>query len=162
MEFINKLNLTREEEYAVGEAFRAAEHSVSTTGHKVGCAILCNNGEVFVGATNERSRAIGSTCAERMAVDQLYFHGNKKPKLCVLVGIFVRDGWSEDWVCTPCGVCLEMFSEIIRYFNLEDMAFLCLSWDKSRFLRAKLSELYPQIGKGKWRRTQGRLHEKMI
>lgn len=152
MKFVNSSDLTEEEYKLILKAFEAANHSISKTGHNVGCAILCKNGNIFIGAVNERSKAIGSTCAERMAVDQLYFYGNKKPKICVLVGFFIRNGWLDDFVCTPCGACLEMFSEMILDFNLNDFDFLCPSWNKKKFLRIKLSELYPQIGKGKWKR----------
>lgn len=152
MEAVAYSDLNKEEKKIVKEAFKAAEHSVSKSGHKVGCAILCEGGKTFVGATNERSRAIGSSCAERIAVDQFYFHNYRKPKSCALVGTFNRFGWSENFLCTPCGVCLEMFQELIIDLDLKDLDFLCLSWDKSKIFRIKLSELYPQIGKGKWRR----------
>ena len=111
----------------------------------IGTAILCDDNKVYVGATNERSRAIGSTCAERMAVDQLLFHGNKDPKLCVLVGKLKRDQWTDNNMCTPCGVCLEMFWEMIMKLKIEDLEFLCVSWNKKRILRVKLTELYPRM-----------------
>lgn len=46
----------------------------------------------------DRTRAIGSTCAERMAVDQLFFYNNKKPCLIVLTGLFNRKGWTKDTI----------------------------------------------------------------
>lgn len=55
-------------------------------GHQIGCVIKCKNGNKFLGATNIRSRAIGSTCAERMALDQMYFYKNKHPQICVIIG----------------------------------------------------------------------------
>jgi len=146
MEFVNFSNLNKEEQQLVADAFEAAEHSIPHNDHKVGCAILDTVGNVYVGATNTRSRVIGSTCAERMAMDQLCFQ-KKIPKLCVLVGKFLREKWRDDFVCTPCGVCLEMFFETMQNLNLQDIPFICLSWDKSRVLKINLSELYPQIGK---------------
>lgn len=68
MKYITSLDLSENEKKLIEDAFMAAEHSISSSGHKVGCAILCENGEIFKGATNSRMRAIGSTCAERMAV----------------------------------------------------------------------------------------------
>ena len=59
MKFINKKQLTPEELKLIKEAFSASEHSVTTPGHKVGCAILCKNGDIFTGATYERTRVIG-------------------------------------------------------------------------------------------------------
>jgi len=154
MEFIKSENLTLEEQLVIEKTFEAAQHSVSKKGHRVGCAILCENKKIYTGSVNERTLAIGSTCAERMAVDQLYFHGREKPKLCGLVGFFVRKGWTRNYICTPCGVCLEMFFEMVLDFAIKDLDFLCATWDKSKFLRIKLSELYPQIGKGEWSRFQ--------
>ena len=152
MKYISALDLNKHEKNLMEQAFNAAEHSGSILGHKVGCAILCENKEMFVGATNSRSRAIGSTCAERMAVDQMYFHGNRKPKIFVIAGTFIREGWSNDFVCTPCGVCMEMFFEMALDLKLNDLEFLCPNWNKDKILKIKLSELYPQFGKGKWKR----------
>ena len=148
MKFIKYSDLNRKEKNLVNKAFKAAKRSISEKGHQVGCAILCKNGSVFLGATSERSHAIGSTCAERMAVDQLYFHGNKQPKVCVLVGLFKRKGWSQNLVCTPCGVCLEMFRELITNLKLDDLPFICPSWNKKRILKASLNELFPNSNKG--------------
>lgn len=137
--------LSDKERLLIEKAFEASEHSVSPSGHKVGSAILCNNEEIYLGATNTRSRAIGSTCAERMAVDQMAFHGNETPELVALVGLLQRDKWSENNIITPCGVCLEMYWELIMRLGMEDVEFLCTSWNKVRVLRIKLTELYPRI-----------------
>lgn len=137
--------LSDKERLLIERAFEASEHSVSPSGHKVGSAILCNNEEIYLGATNTRSRAIGSTCAERMAVDQMAFHGNETPELVALVGLLQRDKWSENNIITPCGVCLEMYWELIMRLGMEDVEFLCTSWNKVRVLRIKLTELYPRI-----------------
>lgn len=152
MEFVTKKQLHSNELLLIDKAFDASKHSVTTPGHKVGCAIMSKRGNVFVGATCERTRVIGSTCAERMAVDQMVFKGDRKPILCVIVGKFIRYGWSRDSLCTPCGVCLEMFFELIQHQGVKDLLFLLPSWNKKRFLRIKLSELYPQIGRGSWKR----------
>ena len=145
MNYVAYSDLNKKERLLVDKAFEAAEHSVSPSGHKVGSAILCENDEIYLGATNTRSRAIGSTCAERMAVDQMVFHGKEKPQLVALVGFLQREKWTEDNIVTPCGVCLEMYWEMIMRLGLEDLEFLCTSWNKDRILRAKLTELYPRI-----------------
>ena len=137
--------LSDKERLLIKKAFEASEHSVSPAEHKVVSAILCENDEIYLGATNTRSRAIGSTCAERMAVDQMVFHGKEKPQLVALVGFLQREKWTEDNIVTPCGVCLEMYWEMIMRLGLEDLEFLCTSWNKDRILRAKLTELYPRI-----------------
>lgn len=152
MKFLTYANLSQKEKRIISMAISASKRSVSDKKHKVGCALLCKSGRIFLGATNARSRAIGSTCAERMAVDQFYFHKGKTPLMCVLIGWFDRVGWSSNFVCTPCGVCLEMFWEMLMKLKIEDLVFLCVSWNKKKILQIKLSELYPQIGKGGWRR----------
>lgn len=138
-------DLSDKERLLIEKAIEASEHSVSPSGHKVGSAIQCENDEIYIGATNTRSRAIGSTCAERMAIDQMAFHGVENPKLVALVGLLQREKWTENNIITPCGVCLEMYWETIMRLRLDDLEFLCASWNKDRVLRIKLTELYPRI-----------------
>lgn len=145
MDYIAYSDLNERERLLVDKAFEAAEHSEAPAGHKIGSAIICKNGEIFQGATNTRSRAIGSTCAEGMAVDQMFYHGNRHPELIVLAGFLQREKWTKNSICTPCGVCLEMYWEMIMKLRMEDMDFLCVSWNKKRILRARLTELYPRI-----------------
>ncbi len=152
MKFVNYSSLKSREKRLMKKAFEAAKRSVTSAKHEVGCAILDNEGNIFLGATNARSRAIGSTCAERMAMDQLYFQRGGAPIFLALVGRFNRKGWKESYICTPCGVCLEMFSEVMRDFQKRDFNFICPAWNKSKILKVSLSELYPQIGKGDWER----------
>lgn len=145
MKYEDFSELSDKEQLLISKAFDASEHSVSPSGHKVGSAILCDNEKIYLGATNTRSRAIGSTCAERMAVDQMAFHGGEKPELIALVGFLKREKWTEDNIITPCGVCLEMYWELTMRLGLDDLEFLCTSWNKDRVLRVKLTELYPRI-----------------
>ncbi|RJR24752.1 hypothetical protein C4578_02425 [Candidatus Microgenomates bacterium] len=145
MKYVKYDQLPQEEKFLVEEAFQASEHSYSPKGHKIGAALLCKNGEIFVGATNTRSRVIGSTCAERMAVDQMFFGGNRQPVKIALVGLFKRRRWTESAICTPCGVCLEMFWETITQLEFDDLDFICASWNKERILRVKLTELFPRV-----------------
>lgn len=80
-----------------------------------------------------------------MAVDQVLYHGNKHPRLVVLVGFLQREKWTNDNICTPCGVCLEMYWEMIMKLGMDDINILCVSWNKKRILKTKLTELYPRI-----------------
>jgi len=145
MEYVEFDQLSDKEKHLVEKAFQASEKSYSPRGHKIGSSILCKNDEVFVGATNTRSRAIGSTCAERMAVDQMFFDGNREPVKVALVGLLKRNKWTKDSICTPCGVCLEMYWEMIMQLGIKDLDFICASWDKKRILKAKLTELFPRF-----------------
>ncbi|MDD2732074.1 MAG: hypothetical protein PHI53_02665 [Candidatus Pacebacteria bacterium] len=69
MEIIKYSNLSQEEKQLVNKAIMIAEQSNFGADNKIGCVILCKNGDEFYGAVMDRTRAIGSTCAERMAVD---------------------------------------------------------------------------------------------
>ena len=132
-------------------AKKTAEHSVSLKGHKVGCVIVCSDGSGYFGATVARTRAIGSTCAERMALDQWYFSNSEKsPVTCYLVGTFNRKSWRENLICTSCGVCLEMFLELLAQQGLKKLKFICSNWNLDRVLLTDLKELFPQHGKGGW------------
>ncbi len=130
-------------------AKQTAGKSVAEKKHRVGCILLCADKSLYKGATITRTRVIGSTCAERMALDSWYFNGKKSvPSVCYLVGTLDRKGWSNDYICTPCGVCLEMFLSLLAKQGVKHLEFVCANWTLSRVLRADLGELFPQIGKG--------------
>ena len=145
MDYITYVDLDKREKFLVDKVFKAAEHSEAPAGHKIGSVMLCEDGRIFQGATNTRSRVIGSTCAERMAVDQMFYHGNKYPELIVLVDFLQREKWTEDNIATPCGVYLEMYWEMIMKLGMDDINILCVSWNKKIILKAKLTELYPRV-----------------
>ncbi len=83
MDYITYADLDEKERLLVDKAFEAVNHSEAPLGHKIGLVIFCENSQIFQSATNIRSRAIGSTCAESIAVDQMFYYGNKHPKLVV-------------------------------------------------------------------------------
>lgn len=149
MEIVNRSDLNKEELRLLKKAKSVAGRSISDLGHQVGCIIRCENGEEFLGAANIRSRTIGSTCAERMTFDQMYFHKNQHPQICVIIGKLPKADWRREWsdrkICTPCGVCLEMFRQAIQSLKLKNLDFLCSSWNGKKILRAKLSDLFPII-----------------
>lgn len=149
MEIIKRTNLNEEELKLLRKARIVAERTVSGLGHQIGCVIKCKNGDEFLGATNIRSRTIGSTCAERMALDQIYFNKNRHPQICVIVGKLPKTDWRRKWsdgkICTPCGVCLETFRQVTQSLKLKDLDFLCSSWNGKKILRAKLSALFPEV-----------------
>lgn len=120
-----------------------AKKSVSQNGHEVGCAIHGTN-STYVGSTISHPRIIGSTCAERMAIDHLLV-ASDKPGLVAVVGKLNRDSWTKENLCTPCGLCLEMFWELQMKAGLHDIEFLCANWGLDRILSIKLSELFPRF-----------------
>lgn len=151
---INFEKLKEQEKKFIIEAEKIAKKSITNKNSFVGAIILGTKKGVYSGATIARTRAIGSTCSERMALDHLYFNGLEAPKTVFTIGTFERMGWSNDFVCTPCGVCLEMFFESIKFFNIPNINFVCSSWSKNKILKSNLYELFPQIGKGNWQRNE--------
>jgi cytidine deaminase len=144
MKYLDNTEINQETTNLLLKARDEAEHSVSENAHKVGCAIETTTGNIYSGATIAHPRIIGATCAERMAIDQLYLH-SEKPKLIAVVGKLNRDTWRQDNLCTPCGLCLEMFWELQMKTGVGDIEFLCANWDLDRILSVKLSELFPRF-----------------
>ena len=77
------------------------------SGFAVGAALLCKDGEVFVGANVENSSYPLCMCAERNALYNAYMHGKKKDD-------FVAFALSADTdkPCSPCGACRQVISEL--------------------------------------------------
>lgn len=144
MQYLDDKEITQDIKDLLKRAKEEAEHSVSENAHKVGCAIETITGKVYSGATIAHPRIIGATCAERMAIDQLYLH-SEKPKLVAVVGKLNRDNWRQDSLCTPCGLCLEMFWELQMKTGVSEIVFLCANWDLDKILKVKLSELFPRF-----------------
>lgn len=143
MQYLSWTELTEAQKTLLETAKDNAEKSVSQNDHKVGCAI---QGAIstYVGSTISHPRIIGSTCAERMSIDSLLI-SNDKPSLCAIVGKLNRDSWTDGSLCTPCGLCLEMFWELQMKTGLNEIEFVCANWDLDKMLSIKLSELFPRF-----------------
>lgn len=143
MQYLTWTELNEQQRQLLETAKLNAEKSVSEGGHKVGCAINGNLG-IYSGSTLSHPRIVGSTCAERMAIDHLLI-AKDRPNLCGVVGKLNRENWSQENLCTPCGLCLEMFWELQMKTNMDDIEFICSNWDLDRILSIKLSELFPRF-----------------
>ena len=73
----------------------------------VGAALLCKDGEVFSGSNVENSSYPLCMCAERNALYNAMMHGYKKDDFLALA--IVAD---TDEVCSPCGACRQVISEL--------------------------------------------------
>ena len=73
----------------------------------VGAALLCKDGEVFVGANIENSSYPLCMCAERNALYNALMHGYKKEDFLALAIVADRDE-----PCSPCGACRQVISEL--------------------------------------------------
>ncbi len=84
---------------AIAAASRA--YSPYSKAH-VGCAVVCENGEIFTGCNIENSSYGATVCAERVAIFKAIEKGNKKIEQLYL---YTKAGWS------PCGMCRQVISE---------------------------------------------------
>ena len=74
---------------------------------KVGAAVLCKNGEVFVGSNVENAAYGLCMCAERNALYNAMMHGMKKDDFVMFA--VVAD---TDTPCSPCGSCRQVLDEL--------------------------------------------------
>ena len=74
---------------------------------KVGAALLCKDGKVFVGANIENSSYPLCMCAERNALYNAMMSGYKKDDFLALAIVA-----ETDEPCSPCGACRQVISEL--------------------------------------------------
>lgn len=73
---------------------------------KVGCAVLCDNGEIYLG-TNIENASYGLTiCAERVAVFNAVSNGVKKIKAVAV--------YTDKKNIPPCGACRQVIFEFSK------------------------------------------------
>jgi len=82
---------------------------------KVGAAVLCKNGKVYLGCNVENASYGGTICAERVAVCKAVSEGDVDFEA---IAVYVQ----SDMVFPPCGICRQFLSEfsndmIIVYGN---------------------------------------------
>lgn len=97
-----------EKEELILKAKEARKLSYSPYSHfAVGAALLCKDGEVFLGANVENSSYPLCMCAERNALYNAYMHGYKKEDFVALALCAATDE-----PCSPCGACRQVISEL--------------------------------------------------
>ena len=107
-----------EKKQLINEAIKARELSYSPYSHfKVGAAIECKDGSVFVGANIENASYPLCMCGERNAIYNAMMHGKKKEDFKTLV--IVADSPEP---CSPCGACRQVISELFPSDGLIIMA----------------------------------------
>jgi cytidine deaminase len=75
----------------------------------VGAALICSDGELFLGANVENSSFGGTICAERSAFCAAISQGKRDFEAISIVGGF-KDKQIEK-LCAPCGICRQFMSE---------------------------------------------------
>ena len=92
----------------IEKAVAARKLSYSPYSHfAVGAALLCQDGQVFLGANVENSSYPLCMCAERNALYSAMMNGYKKSDFVALA--IVAD---TDEACSPCGACRQVISEL--------------------------------------------------
>ncbi len=84
------------------------------TNYTVGAALLAESGTVYIGTNIEVPSGIGiSNCAERVAIQNAYTHGERKFKKIAIVGAN-KSSDELDLTLVPCGVCLQFINEMCK------------------------------------------------
>ena len=90
--------------YPIDEAFEAKERAYAPySGFKVGAALLCADGNVYLGCNIENASYPVTLCAERAAIASAVADGNRDFRAIVITG--------GDDFCPPCGMCRQALSE---------------------------------------------------
>ena len=79
------------------------------SGIAVGAALLCADGEVFLGANMESASFSPTLCAERVAFGAALAKGHRDFVRIAVAG--ARKGMRPDRIFPPCGVCRQVMAE---------------------------------------------------
>lgn len=85
--------------------------------HKVGAALLCQDGTVVKGCNIENAGYTPTNCAERTAVFKAVSEGKKDFEAIAIVG--GMDNLKELPLCAPCGVCRQVLREFVNPDNFK-------------------------------------------
>ena len=100
---------------------------------KVGAALLCDSGKIYVG-TNIENASYGATlCAERSAVSAAVANGENK-----FTAIAIAGGSDKLEFCPPCGICRQVLAEFA------DRDFKVILCDESDMKIFNLFDLLPE------------------
>lgn len=114
-------------------AFEAAENAYSPySGLRVGAALECADGSVFLGCNVENASFSDTICAERTAVVKAVSEGRRSFRRIAVAA------YSEEY-CMPCGSSLQ----VLREFS-EDMEILAAKKD-GHYVSYKLNALLPRV-----------------
>ena len=103
---------TKEKTNLCRQAVSAANNSHSPySGFKVGAALLCEDGSLFLGTNIENASYSATNCAERVAIQTAVANGKRNFKAMAIAGGKERVG---ELACPPCGVCRQVLSEFCK------------------------------------------------
>lgn len=108
---------------------------VPYSGYTVGAALLCKNGNVYLGCNIENAAYSPTNCAERTAFFKAVSEGEREFEAIAVVG--GKNGDFREFF-TPCGVCRQVMKE----FCEEDFSIL-VGRNDEQYLKLTLEELLP-------------------
>ena len=126
-----------DEQMLITRATEARAHSYTRySDFAVGAALLCADGQVFVGVNIENGSYGATICAERSAFASAISAGAKDFVAIAVVG--GKKGEPITALCPPCGICRQFMAEFCS------PSFAVLLWDGERIERKTLGELLPE------------------
>lgn len=100
------------EKELVNLAIKASKNSFSPySKFKVGAALLCTDGSVYLGCNIENVSFGATNCAERTAVFSAVADGKKDFSMMAVVGSY--DGNFTEYTL-PCGICRQVLNEFCK------------------------------------------------
>ncbi len=121
----------------IEKALHAREKAYVPYSHfKVGCAVLCEDNQIFTGCNIENASYPAGLCAERVAIFKAVSEGVKKLKLIVVVG--GKEKISK--YCYPCGMCRQVMREFANPKELK----IVVAKSKNEYKEYILEELFPE------------------
>ena len=120
-------------------AFEAREKAYAPYSNwKVGAALLCKDGSVFLGCNIENSGFTATVCAERTAFFKAISESHYDFEKIAIVGGDANEG--SKGYCTPCGVCRQVMSE---FCNPDEFIILCAHTEED-YKAFTLREMIPE------------------
>ena len=117
------------------KAVSARKNSYSPYSHyKVGSALLCQDGTVFLGCNIENAAYTPTVCAERVALFKAISEGKRSFKAIAVAG-----GKEKIEACTPCGVCRQVMAEFC-----DSESFEVIFFENGELKAVYLSDLLPK------------------
>ena len=133
------LEISREQkEKLIEQAFQALPRAYAPYSHvHVAAALLCRDGEIYMGCNVENASYPAGICAERSAFSAAVSSGKRQFDAIAIVG--GKDGKAQDY-CAPCGICRQVMREFVR----PDEFLILLAKSPSEYREYTLSQLLPE------------------
>ncbi|MCR5068068.1 MAG: cytidine deaminase [Erysipelotrichaceae bacterium] len=126
-------------EELIRQAMKAREAAYAPYSHwKVGAALLCADGKIYLGCNIENSGFTATICAERTAIFKAVSEGERDFKAIAIVGGSEKDG--PTGYCAPCGVCRQVMSE----FCDPDRFAVINAYSEKNYKVFKLRDMLPE------------------